>query len=387
MKKFLALLIAAAMLFCMAVVPAAADGIVTFTAGTVNDVNPGDTVTVPVSISATGDYEAHSLTMHVRYNASALTVKSVANGEVWSNLPDDALKVKDFATNPGDVAIGITCPSDGMTGTGVFFIITFEVAATCTEDQVITVDVDLFSNYPLGGQPTDIPFAVVNGAINMAAGEPEPTEPTPTEPVQPTEPTPVDPGNMSAAFAVTPRTVAEDGDIITIALTVSGSYAAHTMNVAVDYDPDALALVEVQRGAALNNAPEDAAIIVDSDTYDDSVRLGLLAPTDAFTATGVLLVMTFEVQEGFEADYPDGTPITIAVAEFDNMPEGAATGTAIPCTVTPGIVVPKNGGDTPGPGPGPGPNPPVTGAISFVGLGIMAIATGAGAFLFRKKED
>ena len=35
----------------------------------------------------------------------------------------------------------------------------------------------------------------------------------------------------------------------------------------------------------------------------------------------------------------------------------------------------------------PKPNPPVTGAVSFVGLGIMAIAAGAGITIFRRKED
>jgi len=389
MKKFFALLVAAAMLFCMAAIPAAADGVVTFTVGTVNNVNPGDTVTVPVSISAPGGYEAHTLTMHVQYNAEYLTVKKINNGEIWNNLPDDAMKVKDFATHPGDISIGITCPTDPMTGSGVFFTVEFEVAASCTEDQVLTVTSIELYNYPLGGQATPIETAGVNGAINLVNTEPAPTEPAPTEPAPtepaPTEPTPVDPGQMSAAFSINPATtVAEDGSTITLTLYVSGSYAAHTMNVAVDYDSDALELVDVQRGAALNAAPDDAAVIVDATTVDGSVRLGLLAPTDAFTATGALLVLTFNVAEDFADEYPNGTLVTVAVPEFDNMPEGAATGTAIPCTVSSGVVMPKdNGGDT----PGPGPNPPVTGAVSLVGLGILAIASGAGVVFFRKKED
>ena len=35
----------------------------------------------------------------------------------------------------------------------------------------------------------------------------------------------------------------------------------------------------------------------------------------------------------------------------------------------------------------PTPKPPVTGAISLAGLGIAAIAAGAGIVIFRKKED
>ena len=384
MKKFFALLVAAAMLFCMAAIPAAADGVVTFTVGTVNNVNPGDTVTVPVSISAPGGYEAHTLTMHVQYNAEYLTVTGISGGEAWSNLPDDATKVRDFATNPGDISIGFMCPTDAMTATGVFVNITFVVAENCPADQVLTVtNIELY-NYPLGGQATPIETVGVNGAINLANTEPTPTEPAPTEPA-PTEPAPVDPGQMSAVFSINPATTyAEDGSTVTLTLYVSGNYAAHTMNVAVDYDSDALELVDVQRGAALNAAPEDAAVILDAATVEGSVRLGLVAPTDAFTATGALLVLTFNVAEDFADEYPNGTLVTVAVPEFDNMPEGTAVGTAIPVTVSSGVVMPKdNGGDT----PGPGPNPPVTGAVSLVGLGVLAIASGAGVVFFRKKED
>ena len=381
MKKFIALLIAAAMVCCLVAVPASAEAMVTFTAGTVNDVEPGQTVSIPVSITSTEAYEAHVLRLHVLYNPEYVTVTGMTPGEVWNAMPMDATKIADYTTLSGDVALGFLCVTTGVTATGTFVNINFKVKDNCTENQPISLSVEEFTYSPLSGGITNIPFTLVPGAINLKTSEPEPTEPPvqpteppvqPTEPpVQPTEPPvePTEPAEMSANFTVTPKTVAADGSTITVQLAVTGNFDAHTLNLTLDYDTAALTFVSAAPGAALQAAPMDAAVIIDGETIPGSVCLGILCPTEGFTQNGVLLEITFKVADDFKANYPDGTPLTINVSEFDNMPVGAINGVVIPNGSNGGVVI------------------PTTGAISLIGLGILAVASGAGVVLFRKKED
>ena len=378
MKKFFALLIAAAMLCCIIAVPAAADGNVVISGANVNDVTPGDTVDFPIYIEGS-DYEAHTLRMHVLYDANNLSVPEVIyNATTMLGSVPGGVPVVDSTTLTGDVAVALLGTTSGLTGSGTLLIVKFKVAETCTENQIVQIRVDELQNSPLGGSATPIPVTSVNGSINLKEDEPEPTE-TPVVPTEPpVEPTPapteapVEPTEvpeMSANFSVTPKTVAADGSTITLQLMVSGYFVAHTMNVSVDYDTAALTLVNVAEGAAIAAAPADAVFTVDGETVPGSVRLGMLAPTTGFSSTGVLLEMTFKVADDFKANYPDGSPVTVNVTEFDNMPVGSINGVVIPTGSNGGVVIPP------------------TGAISLIGLGVAAIASGAGVVLFRRKEN
>ena len=374
MKKFFALLIAAAMLCCIIAVPAAADGAVTIYGANVNDVNPGDTVQFPVYIEGS-DYEAHTTRIHVLYDANNLTATN-CTGVMYSGVTM-GVPMMDYETLPGDVATSFLGVMGGLTGSGTLFIVEFRVAETCTENQEVVIRVDEFQNSPLGGSPTPIPVTTVNGSINLKEDVPPtevpptelpPTEVPPTE-VPPTEVPPTEPGEMSANFTITPKTVAADGSTITLQLMISGNFEAHTMNLSVDYDTAALTLVNVAEGAAIASAPSDAIFTVDGETIPGSVRLAMLAPSQGFTSTGVLLEMTFKVADDFKANYPNGTPVTVNVTEFDNMPVGAINGVVIPNGADSGAVI------------------PATGAVSLIGLGVAAIAAGAGVVLFRRKEN
>ena len=182
MKKFLALLISVAMVLALVAIPAAAEGEVVFTVATVNDVNPGDTVQVPITVSNMGDNEAHTLVSHLYYNADMLTVNNVANGPLLSGVTP----IIDWTTNTGDVAIGILGIMGGMTGDGVLCTVEFTVNENCTTDQPLDYEVEQFYNNPLGGEATEIPAVAVDGAININGAVPPPTEVPPTE-VPPTE--------------------------------------------------------------------------------------------------------------------------------------------------------------------------------------------------------
>jgi|GEM_PF-2905543 len=150
--------------FCNEITTSDAD--VIFSVGSAT-CRPGDVVTVPITISAPNGYEAHLLNMHVLYNAEYLEVTGISGGEAWSNLPDDASKIRDYTTNLGDVAIGFLCANDAMTATGVFVEISFWVSENCPEDQAISFGNIEMYNYPIGGSLTVIETEGISGYISI----------------------------------------------------------------------------------------------------------------------------------------------------------------------------------------------------------------------------
>ena len=166
MKKFLALLVSVAMVFGLIAVPVAADGEVSFTVGTVSGVNPGESVSVPLTIGG-ADYEAHSILFKVHYDPEQLTVTSVNPGPAFMNRPWDSSPVINTDT-PGVIRVGLICPNDGMTEHGVFLNMNFEVSATCTEDQELEFEMIDFFYFPsTATSKVDLPYIAENGLIDI----------------------------------------------------------------------------------------------------------------------------------------------------------------------------------------------------------------------------
>ena len=218
MKKFLALLISVALVLALVAVPAAAEGEVTFTVATVNDVHPGDTVEVPLTVTNTTGVGAHTLVAHVLFDANYLTINTVTNGPLLSGL----VPIIDWTTLEGDVAIGFMAPTgDGMTEDGLLLTMEFTVNDNCSLDQVLTMRVDECFNYPLNGSATALDTVGVDGAINMAddvvpvtpAPTEEPTTPPTQEPTTPPtqEPTTPPAGGNATIILNVPSDVWEDG--------------------------------------------------------------------------------------------------------------------------------------------------------------------------------
>ncbi len=254
MKRFLALILSAAMLLCLVAVPASAEGEVTFTATTVSDVNPGDTVSVDIVIGG-ADYEAHTMTMNVYYDPDCLTVMSLTNGPAMDELPSGAVPVFDYTTEPGNVALGYMCMTDGFTAHGTFVTISFLVDENCTEDQTIEVSVSGLFYSPLNGDSTSVPFATVNGAIELAEAEPDPTDPAdPTDPVDPTD-TPVVGDDLDAALNVEGGTLhfVNDDNYPWTTFTDGDRLAAWSGNQGVESSTSTITLyVEVEAGQAIS---------------------------------------------------------------------------------------------------------------------------------------
>lgn len=342
MKKFLALLISVAMVIGFAAVPVAAEGEVTFTVATVNDVNPGDTVAIPVTIGG-ADFEAHSIVTHLYFDTANLELVSITNGEVIANRPDDAMLIKDYQTNPGDIAIGFICPTEPATTHGVFYTANFRVKESCTTDQILDFNVDEFYNMPVGQTtPNPYPVIVTDGAINLVHQEVTPTPttpPTPTPtPTTPPTPTPTAaPQPDKAYFEMESMDNVVPGSTITLDFTVSGNYAAHILNARILYVDDDLEVVNVQAGPVLNSV-EDAMVVLDYVT-PGVISIGAIMPTEPMTAEGAVVSITFKVSAGFKVP----TMLPVEIVEFGYLPVGESFAEPVDYEVEDGLLTPAEG--------------------------------------------
>ena len=352
MKKFLALLISAAMIFALVAIPAAADGEVQITVATVNDVEPGTDVEVPVTIE--GDYEAHILTLFVNYDPENLSIEKksdIKNGDLFPS-GDDAEEaewavIKDIDSVPGQAKLGIICPHGDypITGSGSICKIKFHVSENCTENQTLTLQVSEFKNMPEGSTTANpIPYVGTDGAINLHQDDPQPTEPTPTEPTPteptPTEPTPTEPTPTEPApvegnqITIGSKDNVKPGDEVTVPVEAVFNDEAHILNAVIDYDADVLTLVDAELGEFITGI-EGAFTSVDTET-PGKIYLGVVCAEDPMTGEGVLMNLTFKTAD----DFAEPTTVAMTINEFGYMPVDAANAEPLECELVDGIITP-----------------------------------------------
>ncbi|MBO4306066.1 MAG: hypothetical protein J5890_02640 [Clostridia bacterium] len=370
-----------------------------FTMESAENVLPGSEITLAFTIE--GEYEASTLYAQLNYDASVLQVVGFTQGDVL-DAHEDAIIVTDYETIPGSVRLGVILPTGSMTENGTLLNVTFKVSEDFTEPTDIVVNINEFNFVP---ETTEIPveFVTVDGVVSPFVNGPATI-------------------TMGSAYEV------PGGSEITLPLTVEGNYMIHTLNIFVDYDVDVLTIENVELGSMIAPSRDgsDPVVVLDYETVPGSIRLGVIMPDEALTGEGELLNVTFKVADEFNA--PTDLPVT--VNEFGYMPVGAINQEPIDVVVVDGIVTPVEVVEptepvveptepvveptepvvetteepvepteapvepteapvepTVAPTNAPTPKPPVTGAISLAGLGIAAIAAGAGIVIFRKKED
>ena len=251
--------------------------------------------------------------------------------------------------------------------------------------------------------PTDVPVEPTDVPVEPTDVPVEPTD-VPVEPTDvPVEPTdvPVEPTEEpDVIFTVDSVYNVVPGSEITVNFSLEGEYEAHILNAWLEYDSDILTVVSATKGVVLTDAQDlDGMVTVDK-SIPGSIRIGAILPDAPLTTEGVIVTVVFQVAEDFEGE----TVIEALINEFGYMPIGETIAEPISCGVVNGVisvedepvivtpeptepVEPTDEPVEPTDEPGPGPQPPVTGAVSLIGLGIIAIATGAGIVLFRKKRD
>ncbi|MCR5808074.1 MAG: choice-of-anchor J domain-containing protein, partial [Clostridiales bacterium] len=407
----------------------------TFTMGSEYEVSPSTEVTLPLTVD--GNYEAHIINLTITYDPDALELLDYELGE----LPDDVILSIDTETE-GVIYVGLVFPTDGITGETVLANFTFKTADDFSEETPVELAVNEFGYMPEDAANAEpIEYTLENGVVTPVTTEPtdEPVEPT-DEPVEPTdepvEPTdepvePTEPAEMHATFTMGSEYEVPGGSIITLPFSVEGEFEAHIFNIYLNYDPDVLEVVSVEKSDFLADIDE-IMYVEDHETVPGSIRIGIILTGDPIVVhetkdgEGVELVeVTFKVTE----DFTEETPITVEVNEFGYMPAPETVPTPIEYETVDGVVTPietepvepteppveptdepveptdepveptdepveptdepvePTNEPQPTDEPGPGPQPPVTGAASLIGLGIAAIAVGAGIVIFRKKED
>jgi hypothetical protein len=164
---------------------------------------------------------------------------------------------------------------------------------------------------------------------------------------------------------------AKVGDTVKISLNVEGEYAAHIINLTVNFDKTSFKY----KGRSFGEAYADSVYqggygVCDVNKEGDGVGFGLMMLDEPATAEGVLVEISFEVLStaASEANF------TITVDQFASMPVGATNATDIPCSVEK-LNIKLTGGTgpvvTPVPGPGdhstPAPTSVPTGDPHYTG--------------------
>ncbi|MBQ7061232.1 MAG: endonuclease, partial [Clostridia bacterium] len=139
---------------------------------------PGDQVRIPLTVS--GEYEAHSIGVRLSYNSEYVSIDSVTRGE----LVGEGMIFTPASAGEGVYSIGVACPNDPVSGSGVLAYIDITISASCTEDQQIGLMVNEFIYLPAGTTEGEaISNIPSGGVITVSVPGPEPTAtPEPTAP-------------------------------------------------------------------------------------------------------------------------------------------------------------------------------------------------------------
>ena len=126
-------------------------------------------------------------------------------------------------------------------------------------------------------------------------------------------------------FFLTGPSSAKAGDTVKISVNIEGSYSAHIVNLKVGFDPGSFDYVSYSYGN-VGNAFTASGMAMCSKTADGkAVSYGALAASEAISAEGVIVELTFTVL-GTAVSNPR---FTITVEEFSYMPVGASNSNEI----------------------------------------------------------
>ncbi|MGN0787259.1 MAG: lectin-like protein [Christensenellales bacterium] len=131
---------------------------------------------------------------------------------------------------------------------------------------------------------------------------------------------------------------AQPGGSVSVDFNIDGEYEGHTITAYIHYDPTKLTLAQggLERGEIWTQMLLNGGTVI-SDTTTVSGRIGLIAimPGEAFSGSGTIFTMNFNVAEDVELDTT--IPITIEIVQFTNYPSGGVE-TPIPYYTVSGAV-------------------------------------------------
>lgn len=131
---------------------------------------------------------------------------------------------------------------------------------------------------------------------------------------------------------------AQTGGSVSVDFNIDGEYEGHTITAYIHYDPTKLTLAQggLERGEIWTQMLLNGGTVI-SDTTTVPGRIGLIAimPGEAFSGSGTIFTMNFNVAEDVELDTT--IPITIEIVQFTNYPSGGVE-TPIPYYTVSGAV-------------------------------------------------
>ena len=164
-------------------------------------------------------------------------------------------------------------------------------------------------------------------------------------------PAPLKAERASAVFSA-PNVTVQPGGTVDIPVRISGDYEAHGLSIWLVFDDASLAVESVERGEVLSVVTAQGGLaVIDTKVENgkNSVRLGIIMPTDPFSAQGVLFTARLSVKPGVSAGTVIELGLHVKAKDFIYMPIGDHQGQPIPYTLSPGSVTVSNYAPTPTP--------------------------------------
>lgn len=236
------------------------------------------------NIILNGYYEAYIMNLQLNYNCDAFELVSYANG----NILEDVITLcgtecVNTEINPGSVLLETIIPIYPFKTEGTILTLTFRANEDINGEEfskeLLDLEVSEFLSFPIDGRSTPISFNVVDANVNIVPGVPTPV--------------PVD-----AEFVVeAPKTVIA-GEEFTANVIVSGDYEAYILKMQLDYNSEALELINCSNGSVLETLVSLCGTdCVDTEIVSGSVCLDAVIPIYPFREEGTILSLTFRANE------------------------------------------------------------------------------------------
>ena len=271
---------------------------------------PGEEITASVLVS--GEFEAHILNLELNYDSAVFEVTNATMSSVLEQATaNGGVVIVDYTTVPGSIRVGVIMPNEPFDTDGELINIDLTVKDDAAEGSYFLVPVVTeFRNFPIDGEPTDIPFDVVHGEVEIE-GEPQPPEPG------------------TVTFTVDSPDQVEQGEEFDVVVSVAGEYEAHGMNYKLAYDSSVFEIVSVDTDSDVlyQVSNLNGAYIVDYETEEGVIHLGYIMPDEGVTAEGTLITVTFKAKEDAAPGLYD---FTQTVDELRYYPLDAEEGVDIP---------------------------------------------------------
>ena len=155
-----------------------------------------------------------------------------------------------------------------------------------------------------------------------------------------------------------PTITARPGETVEVPVTLYGDYEAHGLELWLIFSDSELYLEGYTRGAVLADVSAHGGMAIIDDKVENgsnSIRLGVMMPSDPFTAQGVIFTARLTV----DPDIPNGTaiPLNVRVEDFFYMPVGQNQQQNISHSVTSGRIIVSESGPPQSPTPDPTDTP------------------------------